>query len=176
MKYHFYKNYLDIPKYIEKQVGDNIYTTDNPLLSLKDDTVKGLDKNKYIMMFVTKDKELVGLLSIVYIPLSTKKLMNLNFSEKTFEIKNVFILPNFRGQGICQKMLTKIKDFITENNIAKRLKLDVSENNIPAIKCYKTIGFKVYKNTKAQKWLNDNFKKMYGFQLKNKSIIYTLKI
>lgn len=176
MKYNFYKDYQEVPHYIEKQIGENIYSTDNPLLSFKDDLTGGLNTSDYIMMFVTKNEELVGTLGIVYMPFSIKQLMNLKFSEKTFEIRNVFILPKFRGKGICQKMLIKIKDYVIKNNIAKRLKLDVDEKNIPAIKCYKSVGFYVYKNKKAQKWLNDNFKKFYGFQLKNKAIIYTIKL
>ena len=73
-------------------------------------------------------------------------------------------------------MLIKIKEYVIKNNIAKRLKLDVYENNIPAIKCYTSVGFYVYKNQKAQQWLHDNFKKIYGSYPKDKLLIYTIKL
>lgn len=176
MKYHFYKDYKNVPMYIEKQIKNNIYPTNNPLLFFKDDLIDGIQTNNYVMMFVTNNKELVGLLGIVYMPLHIKKLMNLHFSEKTFEIRNVFILPTFRGKGICKKMLIKINEYVIKNNIARRLKLDVYDNNIPAIKCYKSVGFHLYKNQKAQKWLNDNFKRIYGVRPKSKVLLYTIKI
>ena len=177
MKYlfKFYNNVNEIPENYKIQLENNMYSID---YFIKDLLVDYLNTNKYCIMCVIdgQNKNLVGILGIVYIPSQHKNQMLLNFKEKTFHVGNVFIFPEYRGQGICKVMLTKIINYIKKNKIAKRLKLDVVYDNIPAIKCYESVGFKEYNNLLANKWINKNCKKVYGDATNKTLLIYTLKL
>ena len=72
--------------------------------------------------------------------------------------------------------MIKLINYVKTKKIATRLKLDVYENNLKAIKCYQSIGFNKYNNIMATEWLNKNKKQLYGFELISKMVIYTLKI
>lgn len=50
MKYHFYKDYKNVPMCIEKQIK-NIYPKYNAS-HFKDSLVNGIKTNNYVMMFV----------------------------------------------------------------------------------------------------------------------------
>ena len=73
-------------------------------------------------------------------------------------------------------MINNLINFIYQNKIASRLKLDVACDNNVALNCYKSVGFKTYNNKEANKWLNSNIKKLYNIDSKKKMLIYTLKI
>ena len=172
MKYLYYNNIEKIPLYIKQQISENIHSVDD----LLDELINGTDTKNYLFMFLVDGKKLVGLVGIAYLSSTIKKKMKLKFTEKTYHLGNVFIMPKYRGKGFCKKMIEEIKAHVIKNGIAKRLKLDVEENNIAAIKCYSSTGFYLYKNKLAHKWLNDNWEKYYGFKSTGKMLIYTIKL
>ena len=172
MKYLYYNNIDLIPLYIKQQISENLYSVED----LLNDLIRGIESENYLFMFLVDGKKLVGLLGIAYLSSTIKKKMKLKFTEKTYHLGNVFIMPNYRGKGFCKKMVEEIKSHVIKKGIARRLKLDVEENNIPAIKCYTSTGFHLYKNRLAQKWLNDNWEKNYGFKPSGKMLIYTVKL
>ena len=172
MKYLYYKNIKKIPLNIKQQIENNI----SPIDDILNDLCSGYDTENYLFMILMDRKKLVGLLGIVYISSKMKKMMNLNFREKTYEIRDVFILPEYRGKGLCKKMIEEIKSHVIKYDIARRLKLHVLENNLSAFKCYISAGFKIYKNKLAKKWLNNNFEKYFGFKPKEEQYILTVKL
>jgi ribosomal protein S18 acetylase RimI-like enzyme len=177
MKYlfKFYNDISSIPENYKLQLKNNMYSIE---YFVKDLLVDYFNTDKYFIMFVldNQNQNLVGILGIVYMPAKHKNQMLLNFKEKTFHVGNVFIFPTYRGQGLCKVMLTKIINYINKKSLASRLKLDIDSNNVPAIKCYESVGFKKYNNEIANKWINNNCKKIYGDLGKSKLVIYTLKL
>jgi GNAT superfamily N-acetyltransferase len=55
-------------------------------------------------------------------------------------IQSMYILPGYRGKGLMDKLLQKVK-FVAENANALELRLYVHRNNERAIKAYQKAGF-----------------------------------
>ena len=56
-----------------------------------------------------------------------------------FWIEEIFILPKFRGRGLCHKFL----EFIKQNYDVKRLRLEYTESNKKVVNLYEKSGFKI---------------------------------
>lgn len=59
--------------------------------------------------------------------------------KDSYLLSNVIIYPEYRGLGLCDKMLK----CVLKKYINKKVYLEVEENNIPAVKCYTKCGFKI---------------------------------
>ena len=173
--YKFYNNIEKIPNNLCLELENNVMSIDEYLNSL---LVNYFDTNKFIIMFTIEkiSGNVVSVLGISYIPSSFKKNMYLDFKERTYSVGNIFIFPKYRRRGICKLMLNKLISYIRTKKIATRLKLDVYETNISAIKCYLSVGFTKYNNRIADNWLNKNKKQLYGFELNTRMNIYSLKV
>jgi GNAT superfamily N-acetyltransferase len=55
-------------------------------------------------------------------------------------IQNMYILPEFRGKGLMQRLIQALKDTAREEG-ALELRLYVHKNNAPAISAYQKVGF-----------------------------------
>ena len=55
-------------------------------------------------------------------------------------IQNMYILPEFRGKGLMQRLIQALKDTAQEEG-ALELRLYVHKNNAPAISAYQKVGF-----------------------------------
>ena len=53
----------------------------------------------------------------------------------------MYVKPEHRGRGINQKVIETLKQWAISQNITE-LRLDVYDENIPAIKAYEKVGFK----------------------------------
>jgi len=53
----------------------------------------------------------------------------------------MYVKPQHRGKGINQKVIETLKQWAISQNITE-LRLDVYDENIPAIKAYEKVGFK----------------------------------
>lgn len=56
------------------------------------------------------------------------------------DINNVAVLPEFRKQGMAQKLVGALADYC-ENKGIKKFTLEVNANNTPAKNLYKKMGF-----------------------------------
>ena len=75
-------------------------------------------------------------------------------------ICNVYVLESYRGNHIAENMLIKAIE-ICKNRRFKSVHLHVSENNNPAVKLYKKLGFSFteeYRNTDREMVLNISIK------------------
>ena len=61
-----------------------------------------------------------------------------------YNLSNVIIYSEFRGLGLCDKMLKCVLKKYTDEKVY----LEVDENNIPAIKCYTKCGFTIKEKIK----------------------------
>ena len=56
------------------------------------------------------------------------------------DINNVAVLPQFRKQGMAQKLIQALVDFCEQKDI-KKFTLEVNANNTPAKNLYQKMGF-----------------------------------
>lgn len=66
----------------------------------------------------------------------------LNYEQDTTKLHRIYLLEEFKGQGLGKKGLNLLKEKVKEN-INHRIILNVNKNN-PAIKIYESQGFKVF--------------------------------
>lgn len=76
------------------------------------------------------------------------------------ELMNVFIFKKFRGKGYCSKLLSKTINEYRKEFPKRKIHLIVSKDNIPAIKCYDSVGFELCTIAFSKRILL-NFKKKY---------------
>lgn len=60
--------------------------------------------------------------------------------KPVFYLSDVFVVPEYRRQGICQKLLNKVEEIANEKDVC-RITLQVFEHNEKARKSYKKFGF-----------------------------------
>lgn len=53
----------------------------------------------------------------------------------------MYVIPEYRGKGVNQKIIEALKQWAIQQNITE-LRLDVYNDNLPAIKAYEKTGFK----------------------------------
>jgi len=85
--------------------------------------------SELVYFIIYKKGEIVSMLRFYY------------YIKKSYGYFNtVYTNPKLRGLGICQNMVK----FIVESSkkYIKKYELEVTEINIPAIKCYEKVGFK----------------------------------
>jgi RimJ/RimL family protein N-acetyltransferase len=128
-------------------------------------------KECYLVLMIDSHQlspRLLGTASLFYIPNSHAHTLNLpSPNTRTYELRDVFVLPPFRGQGLAGKMMEDIVQWGRRSNRFSRLKLDVWRSNLPAIRCYEKCGFqKLSSRHPATKWINipHNLFNMYGIQ------------
>lgn len=53
----------------------------------------------------------------------------------------MFVVPEYRGLGLNQRLITELKNWVLSKGI-KEVRLEVYEDNTPAVKAYEKAGFK----------------------------------
>jgi len=100
-----------------------------------DALVPGLEQtHNAIVLLARTDGQYVGM-AICFLGFSTfhaKSLIN---------IHDFMVLEDFRGQGIARALLGEIETVAYDMNCCK-ITLEVQENNTPARKLYRSVGFK----------------------------------
>lgn len=109
---------------------------------IREDAVNGIkNENLYIASI---DSKIVGSIILSHIP--EPPYLNVNWQKK-LDYSNVFVIytfvvhPKYHGLGIGEELIKFAEEHGVKNNI-KSLRLDVYENNLPAIKLYEKCGFK----------------------------------
>jgi ribosomal protein S18 acetylase RimI-like enzyme len=70
-------------------------------------------------------------------------IQGMRFSEEVGAIQNIAVLPDYRGYGIGRAILLGSLLGFRQHGI-KRVTLEVTAENIPAVKLYSHVGFKIY--------------------------------
>lgn len=68
-------------------------------------------------------------------------ISRVNGASSNWVISNVAVLPNYRRRGIGHELVNAALDYAYEQG-ARRIALQVREDNAPAIRLYETLGFK----------------------------------
>ena len=95
--------------------------------ALKDDSIA------MYWVLEEKDSGVIGSVSIV------KEWSDWN-SGYYWWIQNMYILPEFRGKGLIERLIQALKD-AARNEGALELRLYVHKNNAQAISAYQKVGF-----------------------------------
>lgn len=150
------KKYLDT---LSQNVQDEL---ENNIMSVNDlrylDNLNDENYNNGIVSLFFMDNDLVSLLVIN--SYDQDQIIEFGLPEDTCEIMDVFVFEQFRGRGLCKKMIEYII-----NDFPFPLKVTFDVNNIPAYKCYQKY-FDPYNNEKnviflKQLWnLNGDYKTM----------------
>ena len=170
MNLHVIKNsnldkFINSPKnrFIKNQFEKTIYSIN--FIDKATDGYNNKNKKLFYAVYWTdpKNRKLVANCNIIYVPKQYKEKIFINNRRKMFEIRDLFILPEFRGNGYCSQFVDELSNHIKIHNVCKILKLDVLSTNEKAIKCYKRSNFKIYKNIDAAEYIEKNFINIYGF-------------
>jgi hypothetical protein len=113
---------------------------------------KKIDNESVINFYLLFDKtnlQLVGIyvgikMNHEYIKL---KVNDFTIKDKLIYTKNLFISPQYRGKGLCKKLIKKIVRDAKKNNI-NHIVCDILNTNIASIKCHTEMKFKPIKNKK----------------------------
>lgn len=90
-----------------------------------------LDSGKGNLSFIIRE----GAHSIGHAALLNKGVPNVN------TIAFLYLLPDYRSQGLGRLMITELEDYAKKTLDAKRLRLVVRDYNPRALKCYRHCGF-----------------------------------
>ena len=90
------------------------------------------EKSNFYPMTLVDDEQIIG------------HLILRNTDEKNEIIRLGFIIvdPTMRGKGYGKEIINQAIEYAKKELNAKEINLGVFENNIPAYKCYKSVGFK----------------------------------
>lgn len=91
-----------------------------------------IDSKKNLSLVAVMDSKIIGLLNFR----GSNKVRLSHVGEF-----GVSILKEFWGQGIAQKMIKQMENWVIENKIIKKVNLQVLENNEKAIGLYKKCGY-----------------------------------
>lgn len=103
-------------------------------------------KYEYSYLFILKDNKIVGGFRYYKVLIKDKILLN-RFVYKNglyYCIQSVYVLPNYRRQGICTELISNFLKNINSNLQPKdsfEIILAVDKKNINAYNCYKKNGF-----------------------------------
>lgn len=83
------------------------------------------------------------------------------FDENTVEIKRMFVVPDYRSQGIAGSILTELESWARSSGFTKCV-LETGINQIEALGFYKKAGYLIIPNYEQYKGLNTSvcFKKV----------------
>ncbi|MEJ5148473.1 GNAT family N-acetyltransferase [Sphingobacterium sp. MYb388] len=105
--------------------------------SIRDDNITFLKErvqnNESVIFTAKKDDEIVGFTQL-FPSFSSASL------KKVYILNDLFVLENYRNQGIAKLLIHQVIEFAKENNCA-RVSLSTARNN-PAQFLYEKLGFK----------------------------------
>ena len=95
--------------------------------------------------FIKEDEQLTGKIIIFTENNSIISIARTIKLQDQYKISAVFVKESHRGLKLCQRML---KQLINSYDKHTKFALSVLVDNIPAIKCYEKLGFKIFEHLK----------------------------
>lgn len=124
--------------------NNNIESLENDSFQIKDlKYISNKNKDLSIGIMATIDGKPAGM-CFGLLPKGQDNQYIVKYSD--LYIHHVFVFPEFRGNRIVGYMIKQVYKNAKKHLDINRITLAVRENNEPAIKSYKRIGFKTYKN------------------------------
>ncbi|WP_035667883.1 GNAT family N-acetyltransferase [Flavobacterium sp. 83] len=133
----------DLKKLLEFEQG--IITAERPFdPTLKEEKIHYYDIEQMILashievLVAESDSEIIGS-GYARIEIAKPYLNHENYAYLGF----MYTDPNHRGKGVNSRIIEALKDWCRSKNIFE-LRLDVYNDNAPAMKAYEKVGFKKY--------------------------------
>lgn len=149
----FRLKWLNNPK-INKFIGDNPgkKTTFKKQRKWFED-YKNNNKKKFFT--ICDDKKPIGFMG----------LSNINKINKNADLFIVIGEDNYRGKGFAKKAIVWLTNFGFRKLGLHKINLGVIEENIVAIKLYKSVGFKIEGKMKDEIYFNNKFHDFYSMAI-----------
>ena len=90
---------------------------------------------KDFMLFANSDDKLIGMMGIWQ--------SDQDKEIKTANVFGVYVIPEYRGQGISKMLMQALLDELKTNSNITKLKLTVNKDQLSAVKLYESFGFKI---------------------------------
>ena len=116
-------------------------------------------RGKQILFLWSDDNHYKAMVKLMFFNKKQTKECGFKSTKPLCELGDVIIHENYRGQGLCKKIIKTVVNYFKKNYKSKYfLFLTVDNNKVPALKCYahlfKDIG-------DSPRKLKDFFKKRY---------------
>ena len=105
------------------------------------------DKNRVTLLVLDRDNP-IGLLGIIFE--SSTRVAHIT------DIISVYLKEEYRGRGISSQLMNEALEIIKARKTARKVKLHVTTNQLPAVNLYKKFGFRIV--GELQKEMNVNGK------------------
>ena len=137
------KLYNELNDYLEKNI--NYPGWKKGIYPIREDAIKGIKENNLYVAII--NEKVVGSIILSHKPEpaynNVKWHLDLSY-EEVFVIYTFCIHPNYFSKGIASELINFAEELGREMDI-KSIRLDVYENNIPAIRLYEKCGFEFTK-------------------------------
>lgn len=118
--------------------------------------IKLKDKNR-VTLLVFKGKTVIGVLGILFE--SSPKTAHLA------HIISVYLKKEYRGQGISTQLMNEALNVIKARKKTKKVKLNVTTNQMPAVNLYKKFGFRIIGEMKEEMNVGGTYYNSYAMEL-----------
>jgi ribosomal protein S18 acetylase RimI-like enzyme len=114
------------------------------------------DKNRTTLL-VLDGKKAVGILGIIFE--SSARVAHIA------DIISVYLKEEYRGKGIASQLMEEAIKVIKSRKITKKVKLNVTTNQLPAVNLYKKFGFRIVGELKNEMNVNGKYYNSYVMEL-----------
>lgn len=114
------------------------------------------DKNRVTLLVLNGD-EVIGLLGIIFE--SSTRVAHIA------DIISVYLKEEYRGRGIASQLMKEAIKVIKARKITKKVKLNVTTNQLAAVNLYKKFGFRIVGELQKEMKVNNKFYNSYVMEL-----------
>ncbi len=93
------------------------------------------------------------------------ELCDINLNDRSAKVARMFVVPEEQGKGYGTKILHKVLNAGFEKLGLKKILLNVVIFNLPAIACYKKVGFSIEETIKNQVRIGDKLWSAYRMSI-----------
>ncbi len=93
------------------------------------------------------------------------ELCDINLNDRTARVARMFVIPEEQGKGYGTQIMQKVLDAGFEKLGLKKILLNVLIFNLPAIACYKKVGFSVEETLKNRVRIGDKLWSTYRMSI-----------
>ncbi|RMF56945.1 MAG: N-acetyltransferase [Calditrichaeota bacterium] len=108
-------------------------------------------------------------------PVGHIELCEVNLERKTGKLARVLVPPQFQGKGVATQMITQVLNIAFMKFGLDTITLNVVIFNLPAIACYKKVGFQIVKTENDRIKIGGKSWSSYRMELKRSTWEYTKK-
>jgi ribosomal protein S18 acetylase RimI-like enzyme len=128
-------------KLAQKDVTQDLF---NQIMAVENSTGSGYDEDVMREIWITGDR------NDNFVCMDNDKIIaHITYNPKSkrrngsIYMVNLTVLPEYRRQGIAQKLIYTANNYYVDNGYTLLTSLNVDKDNIPAINLYQKVGFEI---------------------------------